>query len=94
MPGGDIVDTGLADLAEGRVSAASLAVSLAAPRLRREGVPVPIESVQSNAEDRLYELLSGSAGDLAHARYSAYLGQMESFAAACCLTRRRPPRAK
>ena len=40
LPGGDLVDEGLADLACGRTSAASLLVSLAAPRLRREGVPV------------------------------------------------------
>jgi hypothetical protein len=91
LPGGDVVDTGLADLAAGTVSAASLAVSLAAPRLRREGVPVPHGSVQPDAEDRLYELLSAAAGDLAHARYAAHLEQIASFADACRLARR--PRA-
>jgi hypothetical protein len=95
LPGGDVVDTGLADLADGKVSPSSLAVSLAAPRLRREGVPVSIESVQPDAEDRLYELLSATAGDLAHARYAAYLEQIVSFADACRLARRqRGSRAK
>lgn len=89
LPGGDIVDTGLADLADGTVSPASLAVSLAAPRLRREGVPVA--SVHADPEDRLYDLLSATEGELAHARYAAYLEQMASFADACRFARR--PRA-
>jgi hypothetical protein len=89
LPGGEIVDTGLGHLADGTVSPESLLVSLAAPRLRREGVPVPMGSVQKDAEDRLYDLLSAAAGDLAHARYAAYLEQIVSFADACCLVRRR-----
>ena len=94
-PGADVVDVGLADLADGTVSTASLALSLAAPRLRREGVPVSIESVQPDGEERLYDLLSATAGDLAHARYAAYLEQIASFADACRLARRqRVPRAR
>jgi hypothetical protein len=81
LPGGEIVDAGLADLAAGRTSPESLAVSLAAPRLRREGIPVG--SVQADAEDRLYDLLARASGDLAHARYSAWLRQLVSFADAC-----------
>ncbi|HET6628689.1 MAG TPA: hypothetical protein VFG91_02825 [Woeseiaceae bacterium] len=87
LPGGDIVDRGLAHLADGTVSPESLVVSLAAPRLRREGVPVG--SVEADPEDRLYELLSRTAGDLAHARYDAYLQQIASFADACRFVRRR-----
>lgn len=81
LPGGDIVDTGLGDLADGKMTVPSLLVSLAAPRLRREGVP--LSPVHANPEDRLFSLLSRSAGDLAHARYGAYLRQMSSFANAC-----------
>ena len=81
LPGGEIVDVGLADLSAGKTTAESLLVSLAAPRLRREGVP--IGSVHSNPEGRLYSLLSRSEGDLAHARYGAYLRQVASFADAC-----------
>ena len=87
LPGGDIVDTGLAHLADGTVSLESLVVSLAAPRLRREGVPVG--SVEADPEDRLYELLSRTTGDLAHARYDAYLQQIASFADACRFVRGR-----
>lgn len=81
LPGGDIVDAGLDDLAADTESPHSLAVSLAAPRLRREGVPVG--ATLTDPEDRLYELLSGTHGDLAHARYLAWLEQMVSFADAC-----------
>jgi len=81
FPGGEIVDSGLADLAAGRISAESLAVSIAMPRLHREGLPL-IPS-HPDPEDRLYQLLSRQSNDLAHARYNAYLRQMSSFAAAC-----------
>ncbi|HEY0466003.1 MAG TPA: hypothetical protein VGC79_17455 [Polyangiaceae bacterium] len=78
LPGGEIVDTGLAHLGDGTVSAESLAVSLAAQRLRREGVPVG--ATLQDPENRLYDLLATTSGDLAHARYLAWLQQLESFA--------------
>ena len=81
LPGGAIVDAGLADLAAGRVTAESLAVSIAMPRLRREGLPQ--SPALPDPEERLYRLLSLQAGDLAHARYGALLKQMSSFADAC-----------
>lgn len=76
-----MVDTGLAELAHGKVTVLSLLVSLAAPRLRREGVP--LSPVHANPEERLFRLLSRTSGDLAHARYGAYLRQVSSFAEAC-----------
>lgn len=85
LPGGDLVDAGLDALASGRVTAESLAVSLAAPRLRREGVPVG--SVLDDPERRLFELLSQRDGDLAHARYNAFLRRLVSFADSCRLAR-------
>jgi hypothetical protein len=81
LPGGDLVDAGLDDLAAGETTLASLAVSLAAARLRREGVP--IGAIEDDPEDRLYALLSQRAADLAHARYGAHLRQLASFADAC-----------
>ena len=86
LPGGRIVDVGLADLALGRVTLESLLVSLAAPRLRREGIPV--SPALENPERRLYQRLSRSEGDLAHARFNAYLRQIVSFADACRPARR------
>ncbi len=81
LPGGDIVDAGLADLALGKITVESLVVSVAAPRLRREGIPVG--QVQAEPEDRLYELLSRTEGELAYARYRAHLQQISSFADGC-----------
>jgi hypothetical protein len=88
LPGGEIVDAGLADLDRQAETAESLLVSLAAPRLRREGVPLSRE-VLPDPEERLYRLLERTAGTLAHARYSAYLRQASSFADACRIARRR-----
>ncbi len=89
LPGGEIVDKGFADLAGGRVTAESLAVSIAMPRLRREGLPrLP---ALADPEERLYHLLSRRSEGLAHARYGAFLRQMSSFADACRV--RRPQRA-
>jgi hypothetical protein len=81
LPGGEIVDAGLADLADGKVSEESLAVSIAMPRLRREGVPS--SPAHADPEYRLYRLLSRRSADLGHARYRAFLAQMSSFANAC-----------
>jgi hypothetical protein len=82
LPGGGTVDAGLAALARGQESIEGLLVSLAAPRLRREGVPIP-RDVFADADVRLYRLLEEKSGDLAHARYIAYLRQAASFADAC-----------
>lgn len=78
IPGGDLVDAGLAALSQDEATPESLTVSLAAPRLKREGVPIrfPI----SDPEQGLYDALCESSGELAHARYLAYLEQVASFA--------------
>lgn len=85
FPGGALVDSGLAELADGKVAIASLLVSLGAARLRREGIP--LSTAHADPEDRLHELLSARDGNLAHARYNAYLRQLSSFADACARAR-------
>lgn len=86
LPGGRAVDVGLADLAAQKESVESLAVSLAAPRLKREGVPMA-GTPFTDAGIRLYRLLENTSGELAHARYLAWLRQMASFADACAEAR-------
>jgi hypothetical protein len=81
MPGGELIDAGLADLATGVSSREALLVSLASARLRREGVPV--SATEPEPENRLYALLAETVGDLAHARYNALRQQLVSFANAC-----------
>ena len=86
LPGGEMVDKGLSDLAASIETVESLLVSLAAPRLAREGVPVPRRTFP-DAENRLYRLLEKADDDLAHARYLALQRQMVSFADACFFVR-------
>ena len=86
LPGGEMVDAGLSALAAGEETVESLLVSLAAPRLAREGVPVPSRTFP-DAEIRLYRLLEKADEDLAHARYLALERQMVSFADACATAR-------
>ena len=86
FPGGEIIDAGLAALAAGEETIESLAVSLAAPRLKREGVPLPAHVI-ADADQRLFRRLEQTSGDLAHARYLAYLRQVASFADACSAAR-------
>ena len=81
-----MIDRGLADLAAAEESVESLVVSLASPRLRREGVPLP-KVVIPDADHRLYRLLEAESPELAHSRYLAYLRQAESFADACSSAR-------
>ncbi len=85
LPGGALIDAGLADLAAGKTTLESYLVSIAAPRLYREGIPVG--TPLADPENGLYELLSRTEGDLAFARYQAYLLQASSFANACRLAR-------
>lgn len=84
LPGGEVIDAGMDDLADGKESIESLLVSLAAPRLEREGVPLP-RDVFDDADVRLYRFLERRDGSLAHARYLAYLRQAASFADACAI---------
>lgn len=87
LPGAEIVDAGLDALVSEQTTVDSLVVSLAAPRLRREGVPIPAPTF-ADADTRLFRLLEQRFGDLAHARYLAYLRQAASFCDACRGVRR------
>jgi hypothetical protein len=77
FPGAELIERGLADLAEGRVSDTSLLVSIGAPRLARIGIPVsaPIP----DAEHRLYERLAAEEPEGAHSRYNALIRRLVSF---------------
>jgi len=77
LPGGDLIEAGLEDLARGRESVAALLVSIGAPRLRRLGlaVPPPIPG----AEHRLYEELRRAQPDAAHSQFNALIRRLVSF---------------
>lgn len=81
LPGGDLVEAGLRDLAASAESAEALLVASFAPRLERLGVQVPPHDIPE-PERRLYRLLAASAPDAAHGRYNALVRRMVSFARA------------
>jgi hypothetical protein len=77
LPGGDLVEKGVADLEAGRVTIESLLVSIGALRLGALG----IELVQPlrGAEHHLYALLAAEDSDSAHSRYNALVRRLISF---------------
>jgi len=78
LPGNELIREGLADLAAGRTSAASLLVLIGAERLRRIGLSIP-EAPIADPEHRLYALLAIEDSDAAHSRYNALIRQLVSF---------------
>lgn len=83
LPGAEVVEPGLQDLARGAETIEALLVSIAAPRLRNLGFIVA--SPVADAELKLYRLLSAQHGNAAHGKYNALVRRMVSFqrAAAC-----------
>ena len=77
LPGGDLVETGIDDLACGVESIPSLLVSIGAERLRHAGLAVP-EPVFPSPERRLYDRLAGEDSDSAHSRYNALIRRLVS----------------
>lgn len=80
FPGHELVSAGLADLAAGRESEASLLVTMAASRLRALGLGIPPGGADEPSH-RLYELLAEGDGG-AHSRFNALVGRMVGFARA------------
>ena len=77
LPGAEIVQAGIRDVASGVESVPALLVSIGAPRLARLGFDVP--QSESSPEHRLYELLRAQYGDGAHGRYNALVRRLVSF---------------
>lgn len=85
VPGSDLVDEGLRDLAAGVESVAALLVSIGAPRLRQLGLTIP--TALPTPEHRLYQLLAGADQDGAHSRYNALVRRLVSFERALACVR-------
>jgi hypothetical protein len=77
LPGADLVERGLIDLAAGRSSIEALLVSRATTRLRACGVAVgdPLP----DADRELYGLLADRDGTGAHSAYNALTRRLVSF---------------
>ena len=77
LPGHDLVEAGLRDLARGAETLESLLVSIGAPRLRALGYDV--QRAFADPEDRLYAALAAADSDSAHGRYNALVRRLVSF---------------
>lgn len=77
LPGGDLVEVGLRDLAARAVTDESLLVSIGRPRLVQLGLDVPVGL--DDPEHRLYGRLNARFGDAAHGRYNALVRRLVSF---------------
>ena len=82
LPGAELVEEGIADLAVGRVTDSSLLVAIAAPRLRRLGVDVPECALPKPYEHQLYARLNERLGTAAHSHYNSLIRRIVSYARA------------
>jgi hypothetical protein len=82
LPGEDLVEQGLKDLASGQITEQALLVLIASPRLEKLGIAIPDVSVAEPNEHRLYELLSQRLGNAAHSQYNSLIRRIVSFARA------------
>ncbi len=82
LPGGELVQRGLADLAEGRDTECALLLQIAAPRLRRLGINIRSRSSALPFEHALYEQLENRLGPAAYSCYNSLIRRMVSFAQA------------
>ena len=80
LPGQDLVEQGLSDLAQNRVSEEALLVLIAAPRLRRLGIQVPSVALSQHSEHDLYARLDERIGPGAHSYYNSLIRRVVSFA--------------
>ncbi len=78
LPGADIVERGLRDLAAKEETVDALLVALAAPRLRALGLNVP-PTTSSDPRLSLYRLLQRDNPDDAHGRFNALVRRLVSF---------------
>ncbi len=77
LPGADLVERGLVDLARGEETLESLLAAIGAPRLEALGYTVATRV--TSPEHRLYNLLAADEPDAAHSRYNALIRRLVSF---------------
>ncbi len=82
LPGEELVERGLADLAQNRMTESALLVLIAAPRLRRLGLEVPQRAYPRPYEHTLYACLEERLGAGAHSHYNSLIRRIVSYARA------------
>jgi hypothetical protein len=82
LPGEELVEQDLADLAAGQMTDLSFLVLIAAPRLRRLGMHIPEQRFPRPYEHQLYARLDQRLGTAAHSYYNSLLRRIVSYARA------------
>ncbi|HTL55704.1 MAG TPA: hypothetical protein VL361_08490 [Candidatus Limnocylindrales bacterium] len=80
LPGEELVQQGLSDLANGQTTDLSLLVLIAAPRLRRLGLAIPEIEIDRPFEHELYDRLERRLGTAAHSHYNSLIRRIVSYA--------------
>lgn len=89
LPGAELIEEGLRDLACGAESIGSLLVEIVAPNLVEAGIALPPKTLKAlDAEERLYTLLGREHGANAHSQYNAYVRRADKFCRALALRKR------
>lgn len=74
LPGIELLQNGLRDLAAGQLTVEALLVAIGRRRLGRVGVVLPELALQvMQPEHQLYDLLTAQSSRNAHSRYNAFL---------------------
>ena len=80
LPGADLLESGLKDLATGTQSISALLIAIGAPRLRRLGISLPPPGqLPAHPEHALYRLLVQQRARGVHSRYNALIRRLVSF---------------
>jgi len=79
LPGEELVEQGITDLMQNRVTDCSLLVLIAAPRLKRLGIHIPDMPLPQPYEHQLYARLDQRLGDAAHSYYNSLIRRIVSY---------------
>ena len=79
LPGAELVEQGLDDLAHNRQTDLSLLILIAAPRLSRLGIKIPETSFPKPYEHELYARLEQRLDTGAHSYYNSLIRRIVSF---------------
>ena len=82
LPGAELVEAGLDDLAQDRLTDCALLVLIAGPRLRQLGLEIPERAAARPYEHTLYAQLAGCLGAAAHSHYNSLIRRVVSYARA------------
>ncbi|MDQ3379207.1 MAG: hypothetical protein M3546_02645 [Actinomycetota bacterium] len=77
LPGAELVERGIADLARGEETIESLLASIGAPRLAALGHA--LDASIPSPEHRLYGRLAAADADAAHSQYNALIRRLVSY---------------